>query len=282
MSQQQDIKMNVEAGTVVGVEKEEKKQRRPRKKDDKKGKESESVLSSITKLQSLVASISISDPKVLSDLKEQTEQIKSGVEHIVQSHQPVKVKHTRDPANTGLGMKRAITPDLAKFLGCEYDALKSRIDVTSAICNYAKINGLGNPDNRKQIKPDSILRDLLRLSPEKEFYAYTDIQSHLNHLFTEQPSLYIQEPLRVFVRENKISQWSPEWNENELVSWNDVKLYFSEYIQFHSLKDEADKKKVNLDDKLIALFSIEPTRDRKITRNLFFNKYCNQLVTKAT
>ncbi|CCV02551.1 SWIB complex BAF60b domain-containing protein [Armadillidium vulgare iridescent virus] len=254
-----------------------------RKKKVKGNSETQKLITNVSQLQTLVESLTLTESNnaalasTLTKLKENASLIKDGVNQVVQSHQPVKVKHTRQSANTGLGKPRVVTKDLAKFLGCDYTDLKSRNDVTKAICEYISANNLQVPDNKKMIKCDAILIDLLRLNPD-ETYTYTGLQSHFNHLFIEKtadPTLYITDTLITFSLENK----GPVWTKDVLVSWDAVNKFFDDYIKEHDLKDPDNRRKVMLDDRLKTLFKINPSGP--ITKALF-GKYCKQLVTEVT
>ena len=250
-----------------------------RKKKVKGNSETQKLITNVSQLQTLVESLTLTESNnaALTKLKENASLIKDGVNQVVQSHQPVKVKHTRQSANTGLGKPRVVTKDLAKFLGCDYTDLKSRNDVTKAICEYISANNLQVPDNKKMIKCDAILIDLLRLNPD-ETYTYTGLQSHFNHLFIEKtadPTLYITDTLITFSLENK----GPVWTKDVLVSWDAVNKFFDDYIKEHDLKDPDNRRKVMLDDRLKTLFKINPSGP--ITKALF-GKYCKQLVTEVT
>lgn len=67
----------------------------------------------------------------------------------------------RDVSNSGFFKKVKITDDLAKFMSCKPDELKSRVDVTRYICNYVKDKNLQDGSNKKVIKPDHTLKKLL-------------------------------------------------------------------------------------------------------------------------
>lgn len=63
--------------------------------------------------------------------------------------------------NSGLLKPVAISKDIATFAGWNPDELHSRVDVTKAICDYIKTNGLQKPSNKKNILPDDVLKTLL-------------------------------------------------------------------------------------------------------------------------
>ena len=72
----------------------------------------------------------------------------------------------------------------------------SRRDVNKFIHTYIKDNNLQNPENRRQIKPDSHLKKILsELSKEKnkngtvdaeQGYTYFNLQKYIKHIFVQQ------------------------------------------------------------------------------------------------
>jgi len=76
-----------------------------------------------------------------------------------------------------------ISNDLAKFAGWPSDELHSRVEVTKYICDYIASNKLQNPEDKRQIWPDSKLQKLLGFNPdkvEKPLYYY-GIQTYLKN-----------------------------------------------------------------------------------------------------
>lgn len=68
----------------------------------------------------------------------------------------------RGVTNSGFFKEVKITDDLAKFMSCSSDELKSRVDVTRYICKYVKDKNLQDQENKKIIVPDEPLRKLLK------------------------------------------------------------------------------------------------------------------------
>ena len=73
-----------------------------------------------------------------------------------------------------------ISSEMAQFGGWNEDELVSRVDVTRAVCAYIKEHDLQNPENRRLIKPDPILSELLGYTEDAdEPLTYPSIQKKL-------------------------------------------------------------------------------------------------------
>jgi chromatin remodeling complex protein RSC6 len=59
-----------------------------------------------------------------------------------------------------------ITAEMAAFANWNPAELKSRVDVTNAICSYVRTNKLQDPAARKNIIPDDALKSLLKFNPD--------------------------------------------------------------------------------------------------------------------
>ena len=87
--------------------------------------------------------------------------------------------------NSGFLKPVPISKEMAKFTGWNPSELRSRVEVTKFICNYISENNLQNPEDRRQIKPDTKLQKLLGYNPKKskEPLRYYSLQTHLKHHF---------------------------------------------------------------------------------------------------
>ena len=96
---------------------------------------------------------------------------------------------TRTNTNSGFMKPVEISSEMRKFTGWDAEP-KSRVQVTKYICDYIKKNDLQNPADRREIRPNSQLKKLLRLkgkkgedgSAEKPLTYYT-LQKHIQHHF---------------------------------------------------------------------------------------------------
>jgi len=96
---------------------------------------------------------------------------------------------TRTNTNSGFMKPVEISSEMRKFTGWDAEP-KSRVQVTKYICDYIKKNDLQNPADRREIRPNSQLKKILRLkgkkgedgSAEKPLTYYT-LQKHIQHHF---------------------------------------------------------------------------------------------------
>ena len=97
----------------------------------------------------------------------------------------MKQKNTivRENNNSGFQKPVKISNELAKFAGWSENELRSRVDVTKYICDYIATNKLQNPEDKRQILPDSKLQKLLGFNPEKadKPLYYYGIQTYLKN-----------------------------------------------------------------------------------------------------
>ncbi len=98
-------------------------------------------------------------------------------------------KRTSRPVeNTGLGMPRKLTKDVADFIGTEN---ASRIDVNSAVCAYVKENNLQKSDQRKMFYIDNKLSKLFELK-EHDLLSYQDFQKVMKRAFVNSKDIKAQ------------------------------------------------------------------------------------------
>jgi chromatin remodeling complex protein RSC6 len=78
---------------------------------------------------------------------------------------PKKRPRAATATNGGFLKPHHVTKEMAEFAEWAPDSLKSRVDITKAICNYVKTKDLYDPLKRKHILPDEKLRNLLQYNP---------------------------------------------------------------------------------------------------------------------
>lgn len=122
-------------------------------------------------------------PKVLTLLRKVTRQVnllEKQAFRLVKNKKSVR----KNKVVSGFQKPTRISKDLAKFTGWNDTDLHSRVEVTKFICDYIKTNNLQNPQDRRQIVPDTKLQKLLGYNPKKETepLRYYSIQFHLNKM----------------------------------------------------------------------------------------------------
>lgn len=156
-----DIKVKVEKKpkavkkektTEDTVEKDgEKKERKPRRVVDREiiNQNIDKIIEGASNMEGKQAKSILKELKVLrNDLKKVMK--KKGGEK------------KRGVTNSGFFKEVKITEDLAKFMQCSPNDLKSRVDVTRFICKYVKDKNLQDSNNKKIIVPDDSLKKLLK------------------------------------------------------------------------------------------------------------------------
>ena len=97
-------------------------------------------------------------------------------------------KQSNRPKNTSSGFMKPvqISSEMAKFTGWEPDVPRSRVDVTKYLCQYIREKDLQNPSDRRIIRPDGPLTNLLNLKgvdTEKNPLTYYSLQKSIQHHF---------------------------------------------------------------------------------------------------
>ena len=84
---------------------------------------------------------------------------------------------------SGFNKPQAVTGEIATFANWNASELKSRTDITKALCDYVKQHNLQNPENKRQILPDARLAAILRYNPDNGALTYSTMQKNISHLF---------------------------------------------------------------------------------------------------
>lgn len=130
---------------------EEKKERKPRRVVTRENinENLDKIIESASGLEGKAAKSILKELKVLKNDLKKVMKKKGG-------------EKKRGVTNSGFFKEVKITEDLAKFMQCKPDELKSRVDVTRFICKYVKDKNLQDQENKKIIVPDEPLKKLLK------------------------------------------------------------------------------------------------------------------------
>lgn len=93
-----------------------------------------------------------------------------------------KSKGNRKPS--GFAKSSKISDTLCAFMNKPQGTEMARTEVTKFIISYIKDKGLQQPDNKKFIKPDDSLRDLLGVSQD-DVVTYFNLQKYMNQHFVK-------------------------------------------------------------------------------------------------
>jgi len=89
-------------------------------------------------------------------------------------------KGLRKPS--GFAEAAPISKDLCEFLGKDYGTTIARTEVTKFVCNYIRQNSLTNDENKRVIKPDNKLKNLLG-TDDDTVVTYFNLQRFMNRHF---------------------------------------------------------------------------------------------------
>ena len=98
-----------------------------------------------------------------------------------------EAKKNRNKGNrkaSGFAVPTKISSDLCKFMGQPEGTELARTEVTKYIIQYIKDNKLPDKHNKKIIKPDKQLKNLLQTSDD-EVVSYFNIQKYMNKHFVK-------------------------------------------------------------------------------------------------
>ena len=93
----------------------------------------------------------------------------------------MKSKANRKPH--GFARPTNVSDELCVFMGREKGSLVSRTDVTKSIIKYIADHNLQNPNNRRQIIPDTTLLNLFGDDARDTVIDYFTMQKYVNHHF---------------------------------------------------------------------------------------------------
>ena len=85
---------------------------------------------------------------------------------------------------SGFAKPTNVSKELCDFLGVPPDRMLARTEVTRMLNKYIKDNNLQDPDDRRTIRPDSKLQELLRIDSDTQL-KYFNMQSYIKHHFVK-------------------------------------------------------------------------------------------------
>jgi chromatin remodeling complex protein RSC6 len=120
----------------------------------------DTVLECLESFQELIdKEASKSNTKFVRSVNKRVRMLKNYLSRVLK--QKGKNPNASTNKNSGFLKPVAISKDMSTFTGWSPDKLRSRVEVTKALCNYIKENDLQNPADKRQIVPDAKLAKLL-------------------------------------------------------------------------------------------------------------------------
>ena len=118
---------------------------------------------------------------VFNEITSDVVKIETNFNNFIKSYNKPKNKNIQ----RGFTKPTNVSKDLADFMSISNDELVSRSDVTKFINEYIKNNNLQDPNNKRNILPDSKLHSILYNNNDHNDQAitYFSIQKHLNKHF---------------------------------------------------------------------------------------------------
>jgi chromatin remodeling complex protein RSC6 len=125
-------------------------------------------------------------------MEKESRNAKNELRKVLKSYQKKAFKSKKrksDPNRTPSGFAKPalISPELCKFLGKDKGSLMARTDVTKEVNKYIKAHNLQNPANKKEIKPDPTLCNLLNIKKDDNL-TYFSLQKFLKNHFPKSDS----------------------------------------------------------------------------------------------
>jgi upstream activation factor subunit UAF30 len=210
------------------------------------------------------------------------------VENVVSRTRPTPTSTRRPIAThrepTGFVRPNQISNELAEFLGKPVGTEMYRVDVSHFINSYIRINNLQDPQNGRNINPDTKLRALLKLGENDEL-TYFNLQKYMSPHFIKNGNVENVVSRPSFVQSRAISSdrrpmgftgptdrrpssfVTPTKISDELANFlgkpvgtemarTDVSRHINSYVRDHNLQDPRNGRRINPDTKLRALLRI--------------------------
>jgi len=121
----------------------------------------------------------LTDSVTSKDLLKKIKQFRTDLTRALKLKNTTGEKKERDTSNSGFMKPIKVSEPMRQFLGLEQDQLTRRLDITKKLCEYIKTNDLQNPSDRRNILPDTTLKELLNIHNPDEQLTYYSIQQKL-------------------------------------------------------------------------------------------------------
>jgi chromatin remodeling complex protein RSC6 len=113
-------------------------------------------------------------------------QLKNQIDNLHKHTSRLFKKEPKRPANENSGLNKQVqaTPELLKFMSLKAGTTVRRVDVTTFLCSYVKVNELKNKERPREILPDKALQKLLDYDEERDgVLTYCSIQKLIQKHF---------------------------------------------------------------------------------------------------
>ena len=131
------------------------------------------VLNTLSQFKTQITAIS-------TQLKTLEKTVKKEIKQHKRNINKKQSKGNRKPS--GFAEAAPISNDLCDFMGKNHGTNMARTEVTKFICTYIRQNSLANTENKREIKPDTKLKDLLG-TDDDTVITYFNIQRFMNKHF---------------------------------------------------------------------------------------------------
>ena len=135
----------------------------------------EELTISLNKILYNIDNIKLNLTSLKKDVKDLEKKTKKKIKNL---NKKKKVINKSEKKPSGFAKPTKLSKELISFMNLEDGVEMARTDVTKYIINYIKENELENKENRKLIKPDNNLKNLLGINNEE--IGYFDIQKYMN------------------------------------------------------------------------------------------------------
>ena len=132
-----------------------------------------SVLNTLSSFKSQISMLSAQVKALEKSVKKQMKQLEREAQ---------KNKNKGNRKASGFAVPSKISKDLCKFMGKPEGSEMARTEVTKYIIQYIKDNELPDKTNKKIIKPNNKLKNLLKLNKGDEV-TYFNLQKYMNKHF---------------------------------------------------------------------------------------------------